>query len=292
MMSKIYECGFTASGIVQTDTIGGVDLTLDASCIYQDPLTGFINRPGWFLDNASTISTSNSRVLYFDDTSRNTKSIVFWFRITSGDGSGNLYAGGTGFSRDGLYGTGGSSGLQYRDNGVGVGSILSQAAYINNEWHMVVISIDRINIETDFYADGVFLGTWSGITASSPSMSLGTPNCEVGLIQVYDTLLNVTEVENLWNTGLIDSPVQQPLLTLQGTVYDFNNLTVSGADVVVFNHDNKLIDSVYTTASGGNYVAYFPTVGKYSLSVSKEEVIGGRVIPITVTSGGYTTYDS
>lgn len=289
-MAKVYECGFTFSGTSQVDTIGGVTITLDGSAIYQDPLNDFLNRPGWYIDNSSSVPTSNNNVLYFRDTSRSQKSIVIWFRIISGDGAGNLMAGGSTFTRDGLFGQSGN--LRFFSDGSVWSTLLPNGVYNDNEWHMVVVEPNFTANETSFYADGAFVNTFSSYLPNNNGMQLGQPECELGLIQVYDTILNATEVENLWNTGLIDAKVQQPLLTLEGTVYDFNNIVISGADVRVFNHATKLVDNIFTTSSGGDYVAYFPTVGEYSLSVSKQAFTGGRSVPITVTSGGYTLYDS
>ena len=286
-MSKVYECGFTSSGTTQSDTVGGVDITLDGSAVYQTPLSGFSTRPGWFIDTPSTVPHDNNEVLYFRDTSRPQKTIILWFRITSGDGNGDLMSGGSTYSRDGLYGQGGR--LRFVWNGTTVMSTLfGVSEYSNNEWHMAVVQSDYINSEMHFYADGNYVNTYSAYLPDNNTMLLGSPNCEIGLLQVYDHLLTSGEISDLWNTGLIDALVQQPVATINGTVYGFDSTPISGAVVALFNHSKNDIDSTYNTTSGGAYNLYVPTVGEYSIYTSVPGRTGGRAVPMTVTSGGIT----
>ena len=295
-MAILAEVGFTQSGATQTDLIGGRDWTMTAGASsYLSGLGGPFNiRPGWLIQGfaANQFFPNTDEVYDFTDPIPQ-KSFVVWARFKNNSAGGNLWS---------QHGAGGLYGMYDSGNALRFttgthNDILLPVGYQSNvtDFRMLAVTQDRGTSETKLYADGVYLTTLPSVVPNNPQSRRfghnrfnGQLNFDVGLLQTYDHVLTDEEVSNLYDTGLVDTTIQQPFGTVNGIVFDSDSVPISGATVAVWNHASERIESVFSTPSGGDYTAYFPTVGNYSLYTSKPGVTGGRAFPVTVTSGGIT----
>jgi len=314
-MGKIYEIGFTYSGSVQVptvdDTTGTGSFTMHADGVYQSTLPLFSIRPGWRIDHANQRFPGSGggpdEILRFSDTSISRKTMNMWLRFTGSAWQGMPWGEQEyGDHSQGwiMFNGGAQAGLNFVIDGWS-GDVTADSTLIiplaqldTSTWYMLTVIVDRVAGEVVTFFNGEEEETITDLPTNAggqryigSSRFSGRTGMELGLLQVFDHRLSTLEIENLYSTGMVDTTTQQPFATLIGKVYDESRVVISGARVNIFNEVSEQLESISTTSSGGDYTAYFPTIGEYSLSSTTSGVDGGRAFNVTVTSGGITVHD-
>lgn len=306
-MVKIFQLDFTQSGVAYVDTVSGVTGTLPSDVLRVNPLPGFSIRPGKYIYSTSyivlpTVAGDSHRCHIYDNL-RFYKSFNMWIHTTGIVQNNGVVFGEQQSSAGNLSGWYGTSNgrLTFNINTSSIGTVTPSGVMSTARWHMLTATINKTNNTTKVYYNGQLQLTYSGnVPTTVPGNSTFSKDrygneyfYNTGLFSIYDHILSQEEITNLYNTFLPDALVQAPVASLSGTVVGINEFPISGATVGVFSHASNQLESIITTTGDGRYLAYFSTVGNYTLFSTKPTITGGRAIPITVVSGGgINFYDS
>lgn len=314
-MVKIWQTDFTSfSGVTDVlyDLVGTQHLTVTSGTINkQDPLLDFNYRKGvYFSANADiqryvlygggTIDLTNARMT----ASYNYRSFVLWlYTYNMGNATYwettankiNIWGSYNAGARVdyGICATSNGNGIEVLNNLV---SILSYTSNLSNGWHCIVVTVDRIIPQMKLYIDTTLIGTSATtITANTPTVGevIGDSGGSnegsfyVGEATTYDHILNQTEIDNIYNTFLVDSIVgSDPYQTFSGYVYGLNNQVVSGASVVAYHRETESIVHITETNVSGYFSLDLPYSGTYVVIAEEAPYGGTRSIPVIATSGG------
>lgn len=303
-MVKIWSVNFAKFGgsgnNEPQDLIGNQHLT-DVSVVEPpkvSPLPGFSHRPGVQfpsddVTNRYTVNPDAPNAIFrgtFSPTSKRSFEMWFYYPGTGVDGLGGHLWGDhdgstmrTGFQMDN------SGNFRFYNNGSFVHSVSS----ITTGWHHAVMTIDRPAVETQMYFDGFWVDedldipqTTTGSCTIGDNGSSRESNCSMALCSTYDHVLTSGEVNQLYNSFLIDSPTPDPYAFVNGIIYDNDQNRLEGADVLVYDHLAKKVVDISLSDSNGLYTARFPNAGQFSVYTTKSGTPGGRASTVTVYSGG------
>lgn len=309
-MSKIFEVTFAEfnppSSVSAVDRIGGQDLTTHNAVSKVSPLTGFSLRPGVTFGSSTSYyslsSPSHSNALFFG--SYDFRTYVCWYYPTLDKSNW------------------GSRGLLWAERGPGTGTSYingwcktlttsSIAGRVNNTfeyvypnsyldtagWKLLVMTANRAASQTQFFGRSAVEDVQSSILNGAPgpsalsstwiggtTSSLNNSEMQLGYLAVYDEILGVAEIDDIANAFLRDSLAGEAYVAeLTGTVVDEAFTGVSGADVILFNHDLKKLTGETSTSSSGTYNIEIPFYGDYSVGASVAGQKGSAYEPFTVT---------
>lgn len=309
-MVKIWEIDFTKyrpdDNKIALDSVGSNDLTSYWSIerLYGLP-GGLSNRPGVRFRNDNNVRNYGipSPGRWNDSYSpTGRRSFVFWFYT---NGTGTDYNGSIwGSTNDG---TGAQFGLStvnnylwYRYNS-GNAQFSSSQIFSSTSWHLVIVTVDRNNNEQRCYHNNSLKISLNSVSNMFPTSAndhfLGNlvwdnqAGFDVGYIASYDHILDSSERTAIYNAFLNNSPAgESPIQTISGTVYDLNNLPVSGADIYLVrdNSSSQLIDLYTTTDANGHYRLDIDLAGNYILVSSNMPGQGSIAQPMIVTNSGIT----
>jgi hypothetical protein len=313
-MVKIWEIDFTSfsgSSNILYDQVGNGDLTVYNGTINkQEPLSGFNHRRGVYFSNnndqqqyvlyePSIISIEEARF----SATYNRRSFALWIYT---EGMGNSSYWDSSSNRLNIWGYNNAvgrvdAGIGASSLGDGIGIIRNQTLLIQsfslleNGWHLIVVTIDRLAPQTRLYIDNELIGTSTSIIeATTPTVSevigdTGTGNegsFYLGNAATYDHILSEAEISTMYNTFLVDSEVGPHYYqAFSGYVYGPTGSKVSGAKVLAIHKDlNKVVHSE-TSNSSGYYEIILPYSGTYTIIAEDGPYNGATAFPVIATSG-------
>ncbi|RKZ82102.1 MAG: hypothetical protein DRQ39_11125, partial [Gammaproteobacteria bacterium] len=174
----------------------------------------------------------------------------------------------------------------------------SSAGFDNSLWHLLVITVDSFAPRTKAYLNKALIVDSSIIPTSNYSENIigdwkgnRQCNCMLGYTATYDHILSQEEIDNIYESFLVDSnnPANFPFAEVSGRVFDHGGSPLDQADVIAFDSASDAIVAQDTTTSGGEYLLQFEAAGSFKVIASKTGVLGGRVAEATV-SGGTVTF--
>jgi len=309
MAIKRAEIGFTNSGTLQTDLIGGFNVDLTASTVVQNVplLPGFLVRPGKQVIgqgySTKQILPTTSGIYNFYDLTNPQKSIVLWYYAISGSSNngGVLTQNGAVTTEHGLQFSTVSGLLYFRLNSVLVYPVSPSGTLSTSGWRMATVTINRATSSIQLYDNNNLSQSLSGVipsTTATDSTAIGVDRLGnnarflLGTLQVYSGVLTPAEINQIYQSNLLDTITNHPFITLSGNIYSPTFALVSGAKVCAFHHNSNTIHSNYNSVSG-EYICYLPTSGNYTIFSSNSGTLGGISIAAAVQSSGVATfYDS
>ena len=301
-MIRLVELDFTRfSGGVPIDNVSDTTLSgvTSGSPNLARVMPSFTFRPGAYftVDNVVdsytfSVSTVGGESLKMSSTYSPTskRSFVLWYYCysTSHDtGAINYIWGGdaNGFALTSV------TGLQYiRDDA----QVYATSSGTSVGWHNAVITIDRLNNEYRCYYNGdpvyndtsIPSTTYNYLDATIGQLSTGAEaDFGLGYIATYDSILSPVEISILYNNFLLDAKNPYPFTKMVGVVRDVDGATISGANVLLYDHVSHQTVDEAVSDSTGVYTVRFPSPGEYSIYSSKSGTAGGRAASLTVTSG-------
>lgn len=306
-MAKIWEIHYTTfSGTFNDqpqDTVGSGHLTVAGSAPpLIEPGPSFNVRRAVDISNNGTLESYNYSTV--DEAKFGTnfyglsgrRSFVMWmYKKGSGDTNGALWGDAdASFTRSGLKMEGSNLNLVINNNFI----YNSSAGFGSSQWHNIIVTVDPFaspsSDRVKLYLNNALIANTSSLPTTSYSIfrigDLTTSreaNVILGYTATYDHVLNEQEVENIYNSFLVDSndPANFPYAEVSGKVFDAGGFPLEGADVIAFDPATDSIVANDTTTVGGDYSLQFESAGVFKLTASKPGVLGGRVVEVTVSGG-------
>lgn len=306
-MAKIWEVNFTNfSGVsnVAFDEVGNQDILTSSGIVKVPTLPNLNFRPGVaFTANASTqvfgLRSSGATNACFN-VNFNRRSFVMWLYLPAAMNNGTFFdANETTFWGE-WSGTGVDAGIGKSTGGVlrarvGGGAAIDHTT-LGVGWHLVILTVDKIGLESAFYVDNVLVGTNVNVSSNTA----GTFDCiigdrdttrensfQIGLCSTYDHILTANERQAIYDTFLKDAlNVGVAFQSFSGTLYGNNGLPESGAThYVIYQPTSQIVSSGQTDANGF-YSIDLPFSGAYTTIFTSSPNPGSRSFPVIATSGG------
>ena len=310
-MAKIWEIHYTTFsgtfGNEPQDTVGSGHLTVVGSApVDLEPLPSFNVRRGVSFPRDGILqaydydSVDEAKFQSGAYGVSGRRSFVMWmYKSGSGDTNGSLWGeGDTSFTRSGLKMQGANLNLVINNNFI----YDSSSGFGSSQWHCIVVTIDPFaspsSDRVKLFLNNVQIANTSALPTSSYSTArigdLSTSresNAILGYTATYDHILSESEIEDIYNSFLVDSndPANFPYAEVSGKVFDPEGSPLGDADVIAFKPSTSEIVASDTTTTGGNYTLQFESAGVFKVTASKPGVLGGRVVE-TVVSGGNVTF--
>lgn len=310
-MAKIWEIHYTTfSGTFNNepqDTVGSGHLTVVGSQpVAIEPLPSFNVRRGVQFPrdginqgyDYNSVDEAKFQTGAYGLSGR--RSFVMWmYKGGSGDTNGSLWGeGDTSFTRSGLKMQDAGLNLVINNNFI----YDSSAGFGNSQWHCIVVTIDPFASPTSDRVKLFLNNVQVANTSALPTSAYGTPrigdlsgsreaNAIIGYTATYDHILNDAEIEQIYNSFLVDSndPVNFPYAEVSGKVFDAGGSPLGSADVIAFDSATDQIVASDTTTTGGDYTLQFESAGVFKVTASKPGVLGGKIVE-TVVSGGTVSF--
>jgi hypothetical protein len=320
-MAKIWEIDFTSfsgsgPGLYDLTSGGGNLLTYTGTINIQNPLIGFSNRKGVYFSqqdqaqayflyyNAGSINIPKARF----SAAYNYRSFVMWiYPVGLGDtdywDTGGGYREGIWCDSDapvgsnpcGFASTGGGGSIELYN--YGTTAIVSAGGIVtNNEWHLLVATIDRITPKVQLFLDGKLVSTnlvtVMGTTTPTKSQigdnsSTREGSYYLGYTATYDTILTSGQVQAIYDSFLVDSVAGDAYYqTFSGQVFNNKNEPVPSADIRAYHLVCDEVVSKTTTSGDGSFFMILPYSGTYVILTEDAPYGGTNSFPVIATSGG------
>ena len=305
MAIKRVEIDFTQSGTLQIDLMGNLNINLNQLTVssHVKPLPGFLVRPGRRVTGQGTGTQQNlpttSGIYQFYDLTHPQKSMVIWYYNLPGtDNNAGLWVQTSASStQHGWQFNVPSNQLYFRLNSALTFPATPSGALATSGWKMAAVTIDRAVSGINLYHNGNLVTTVTGI-ATDPATNatpIGVDRAGnnaiyfLSTIQVYSGVLTSGEINQLYNAFLPDTITNAPFITMTGTLLSDQLNLVTDGRTVAYHHNTNEIHSIYNSVSG-EYRAYLPTSGSYTIFSTSPTFSGGNAIPAVVTSSGVVTF--
>lgn len=307
-MAKIWEVQYTTFsgtfGNEPQDTVGSGHLSVAGSApSIIEPGPGFSTRRTVSIPNDGTIQAydygsvdeAKFGTSFYGPSGR--RSFVMWmYKQGSGDSNGSLWGDAdSSFVRSGLKMEGSNLNIVMNNNFL----YNDSAGFGSSQWHNIVVTVDpfaspssdRVKV---YLNNSLILNSSALPTTSYSIFRIGDlngsreANCILGYTATYDHILSESEIENIYNSFLVDNnnPANFPYAEVSGRVFDVNGFPLDGAEVIAFDPASDQIVSQDVTTTGGDYTLQFESAGVFKVIASKPGIVGGRVVEAVVSGGG------
>jgi len=316
MATKIWEVDFTSfsgGSNVLYDKVGSQPLTIFSGTSTPVAIPGFNNRQGLYFSNNNALqsyvihgpgvpSVPNAQLRTpYDQRSFvlwiypvNMYNSTYWDNANKVNGIWGAYDT-TPTAQDGIFAMNYAAGNFYSIQAkINSGDYIDSSGPLTNNWHCVVLTVDRLSNNTKLYIDTVLIDS-AAATPSSGSAAyefIGDYNTAnegsyyLGQATTYSGVLSPAEITSIYNTFLADSVVGSTYYqTFSGHVYGIDGSAASGIPVCAYYPNlNSVVHSTLTSGDG-SYQVILPYSGTYTVFAASGSV-GAVAIPVVAASGG------